>query len=78
MTESKGHEGPRRGDTWPAGWSQRARGCEQAAGRRHMDRHIIKNRTGYLLLRGEREGEEEEEERDREGREGACVTKGEQ
>lgn len=53
-------------------------GCEQAAGRRHMDRHIIKNRTGYLLLRGEREGEEEEEERDREGREGACVTKGEQ
>lgn len=29
-------------------------------GGRHVDRHIIQNRTGYLLLRGERVGEGEE------------------
>ena len=29
------------------------RGCEPAVGRRHMDRHIVQNRIGYLLLRGE-------------------------
>ena len=51
-----------------------AGGCEQAAGRSHIDRHIVQNRIGYLLLRGERKKRRETEKGN--GREGPRETEG--
>ena len=69
------------GERLAAGWAGCRSSLEASRSRqrvkgRHRDRHIVQNRIGYLLLKGEREcggrrrGEKEEERGREEGKQG--------